>query len=244
MPEDDGGTQIISFVIEAKDKTKNKWNQLNVVESSKTQYKCLRLVEGYTYNFRVAAKNAIGTSDFLQSDSVVISRPHTVPDSPSYFGCSDKQANSCTLEWRPPLLTGGEELTGYSIDIRTAAQWTNFCQVKANLNAYKALNLEEKTEYYFRISAINRLGYSKPLAIAAPVILTKPKAIPLVAKSPMITPKKVEPEQIKSLPIPKPVPKSIPAPILVTKPAEPKNSILYSGSVPSQPKGPLVVVNK
>ena len=243
MPDYDGGNQVSSFLIEAKDKLKNKWNQLAVIESSKLQYKCLRLVEGYTYSFRVAAKNMVGTGDFLLSDSVVISRPHTVPDSPSYFGCSDKQANSCTLEWRSPLLTGGEELTGYSIDIRTTAQWTNLCQVKANLNAYKALNLEEKTEYYFRISALNRLGSSKPLAMAAPVVLTKPKPIPLIAKSPMVTHKKVEPPEPPArlpVPAPKPAPKPVPASVPVTKPVESKRSILYP---PGKPEGPLVVVN-
>lgn len=245
MPEDDGGDPVQSFIIEIKDSVKNIWIQINSVDVSKTQLKITKLVEGVWYNFRISAGNKAGFGDCLYSDEpVFITRPASVPDPPAQLLVSDKQTNNCTLEWKPPTWTGGDDLISYFIEMRIGdnkfVQWNKVTNVKADLKAHKVLNLTENIEYHFRISATNKTGSSKPLVLSSPVVL-KPKMIPQSPAPKKIQPLKIETPQpaIPQKIVIKPMEKKPIVPIKI-KPVEIEKPAFC---VPSRPEGPLVVSN-
>ena len=68
-------------------------------------------------------------------------------------------SKSTTLNWSPPTNTGGE-LTGYIIEKRlsTTHKWEKVATVDTAVTQYTVENLKEKCEYYFRISAENKVG--------------------------------------------------------------------------------------
>jgi titin len=241
-PLDDGGDHIQSYVIDIKEKSKNKWIQLSIVDSHKLSTKALRLVEGNVYNFRIAAKNNVGLSEYLYSNDVVTSRPHTVPDSPNQLIVSDKQANSCALEWKTPIYNGGTELTGYLIDMKTNNEWTNIAKIKADLRYFQVLNLKENQEYYFRVSCLNKIGLSKPATMSTPVILKPKIATPLMPRSPLPKPKEIPPVIKTAPPTPKPAPKPVIKPIIPEK-IEIKKPIEKTLGHPGRPEGPLIITN-
>lgn len=77
----------------------------------------------------------------------------------------DVQRNSITIKWLPPKEDGGSPLTGYLIEKREASSkvWSKVDKVADFITQYCVKNLEEKTEYHFRVIAINEVGQSEPL---------------------------------------------------------------------------------
>ena len=179
---------------------------------------------------------------------VLISRPASVPDAPAQLTVSDKQSNSCTLEWKSPAWSGGEELLGYLIEtkIDKSSQWSKVANLKANFKMYKVQNLTENKEYYFRISAVNRIGCSKPCALNTPVVLKAKVIIPKLEPPPIAPPApKLEPKTLPTKPVepikkpPKIQTKLVPVKEVVKKPEPQKPTF----SVPGRPEGPLVITN-
>lgn len=82
---------------------------------------------------------------------------------------------SVTLSWKPPTEDGGSPLTGYILERResTRTTWTKLDRIGPDTLSYKALNLIEGNEYFFRVSAENKHGVSSPLETDSAV---KPKS--------------------------------------------------------------------
>ena len=121
------------------------------------------MIENNSYYFRVSAKNSIGTGNALESNpAVVIKRPPGAPDSPFPLVVSDVQVDNCTLEWKPPQWTGGEDLQGYIIERKCDADtdWKQISELPASTRKHTVQNLYEGTEYNFKISATNSMGGS------------------------------------------------------------------------------------
>ena len=57
-PVDDGGSDLLGFIVERKDGKMNTWRQPFETVSSKCE--CAGIVEGQVYTFRVIAKNKYG----------------------------------------------------------------------------------------------------------------------------------------------------------------------------------------
>lgn len=178
---DSGGSKILSYVIEAREAKRFTWYQVDTVDPTETKYKIKDLVENNAYFFRVAAKNSIGLSEYLETTTPIeIKRSQGVPDTPIPLLVSDIQSHSAMLEWKPPVWSGGNELKGYTIEMKIGddGSWSKVTDVEPSLRRYQINDLREGTEYYFRLSAYNDIGSSKPLELNRPVIpkrqLTKP----------------------------------------------------------------------
>ena len=80
-----------------------------------------------------------------------------------------------TIRWKPPLYTGGLELTGYYIERRDTnyVSWIKVDRVQPSITTYCVQNLYEDSEYMFRVCAENREGRSIPITSEA-VMLGKP----------------------------------------------------------------------
>ena len=68
----DGGSPITAYVIEKRDASRTMWTGTGSVTPDKTTFLATRLFEGSEYFFRVAAENAVGTSDFVEIAKPVI----------------------------------------------------------------------------------------------------------------------------------------------------------------------------
>lgn len=58
-PEDDGGSDIIGFIVERKDAKMHTWRL--AVDTDRSKCDITGLIEGQEYKFRVSAKNKFGT---------------------------------------------------------------------------------------------------------------------------------------------------------------------------------------
>ncbi len=180
---DTGGSRIVSYIIEAREAKRALWYQLDSVDPSETKYKVKDLIENNSYFFRVVAKSSVGTSEPLESDTaVVIKRSMRVPDTPIPLLVSDIQSDFAILEWKSPAWSGGDELKGYTLEMKIgeAGSWSKVSDVEPSIKKHQVNDLLEGTEYYFRISAFNSIGQSLPLELNRPVIpkkkLLKPSA--------------------------------------------------------------------
>ena len=67
------------------------------------------------------------------------------------------------MAWEPPESDGGAPITGYIIEKRDASRtnWIKAGSVGAEVTSFKACNLYEGAEYYFRVFAENKAGTSR-----------------------------------------------------------------------------------
>ena len=68
-PKDDGGSEIIQYVVEKREASKRTWQEALKTEDLDTTIS--DLVEGQTYMFRVAAENEVGVGEFAELSQAV-----------------------------------------------------------------------------------------------------------------------------------------------------------------------------
>ena len=62
IPEDNGGSGILSYVIELRDVTQTKWRRVAIVDATTFVYRVTSLCEAEEYYVRVIARNKDGDS--------------------------------------------------------------------------------------------------------------------------------------------------------------------------------------
>ncbi|CAF4929782.1 unnamed protein product, partial [Rotaria sp. Silwood1] len=190
---DDGGAKITGYIIEGKDVNRQSWTQLESVPASETTVDIRQLKEDATYIFRIMSKNIVGLSQSIESESVTLKRPKTVPQAPVPFFVSDIDIDNCTLEWEIPKFTGGEnlEIKNFIIEQRIGdketAPWKTVAEPEAFLTSTIIRHLKEEKEYYFRIKAVNEIGQSKPTELTRPVIPRQKSIAPSAPIGPIST---------------------------------------------------------
>ncbi len=60
-PNYDGGSPITGYIIEKKDSVNAKWSKANITNITDTRFTVTGLTQDETYEFRVMAKNAVGS---------------------------------------------------------------------------------------------------------------------------------------------------------------------------------------
>uniref|UniRef100_H2YLF8 Titin n=1 Tax=Ciona savignyi TaxID=51511 RepID=H2YLF8_CIOSA len=70
-PEDDGGSELLNYVIEKRDISRMMWTTVNST-SLKTEFRISKLSEGSEYVFRVMAENNQGCSNPAETQGVVV----------------------------------------------------------------------------------------------------------------------------------------------------------------------------
>ncbi|KAJ4429601.1 hypothetical protein ANN_21787, partial [Periplaneta americana] len=88
------------------------------------------------------------------------------PSAPTNLSVADITSKSVTLQWGPPLTTGGTELTGYIVEMRleSAKTWTKVVTLEPTITQHCIENLKEKSELFFRVYAENSMGLSPAAA--------------------------------------------------------------------------------
>ena len=118
--KDDGGAEMIGYVVERRDASRNVWQRVGYNDASTFTYTATGLIEDASYHFRVLAENSVGMSPPLTTvDAIVAKSPYTRPDTPE-GPLLTKVASSTSIDctWQPPMSDGGTTLTGYLIQRR------------------------------------------------------------------------------------------------------------------------------
>jgi predicted phage tail protein len=113
------------------------------------------LVNGTPYYFRVTAVNKAGES---QPSRGVPAVPVTVPGPPGGLTATAADAK-VTLAWSAPASDGGSPVTGYDLYVGTTAHFTGRAPLaKVTGTAVTVTGLANGTTYYFRATAVNKVG--------------------------------------------------------------------------------------
>lgn len=74
-PEDDGGSPILGYIVQKKEKGSPYWTNAVHVPSKATSTTVPDLTEGQEYEFRVIAQNAAGQSEPSEPSDLVCCKP-------------------------------------------------------------------------------------------------------------------------------------------------------------------------
>lgn len=179
-PLDDGGAPIDYYIVEKMDTETGRW--LPAGKSREPNAEIANLVPGQEYKFRVMAVNTHGESEPLECDDKIIAKnPFDEPGKPGTPEATDWDKDHVDLKWTPPKDDGGSPITGYVVEKREKGtdKWIKGAEVpagpgqecKATVN-----NLDENTEYEFRVRAINAAGPGEP-SDASQGVVTKPRKL-------------------------------------------------------------------
>ncbi|KAG8012533.1 Titin [Nibea albiflora] len=157
-PAKDGGSPIIGYHLERKEKNSILWTKLNKFVIPEARFKTSGLEEGIEYEFRVFAENIAGLSSSSKiSDCYVARDPCDPPGKPEAVVITRE---NITLQWEKPKYDGGSTITGYTVEKKELpdGRWmkANFTSVIEN--QFTVTGLTGGESYEFRVTAKNGAG--------------------------------------------------------------------------------------
>jgi len=166
-PASDGGSAITGYEVTSY---AGGVAQGTIAVGNVTESTVSGLVNGTTYTFRVAAKNAAGTGPQSSASNAVT--PLAVPDAPANVTASPG-AGQATVGWSAPF-NGGSAITGYVVTryVGGVEQGTTSLGVVTQTTVS---GLANGTTYTFRAAAVNALGTGAQSAASNPVT---PRTVP------------------------------------------------------------------
>ncbi|KAL3252348.1 hypothetical protein MRX96_017667 [Rhipicephalus microplus] len=182
-PKDDGGCDILHYVVEKKDLDSGIWTP--VAETMGTTVKAERLANQHQYHFRVKAVNKEGDSPYATTkDAITAKNPFDQPNKPAPPEVTDWDADHVDLEWRAPR-DGGAPITGYVVEKRNKGSplWEEAARVPGDATKATVPHLKEGEEYEFRIIALNKAGPSEPSDPSKSVVAKPRKLAPSLDKA-------------------------------------------------------------
>ncbi|EZA47270.1 Titin [Ooceraea biroi] len=213
-PENDGGTPITDYIIEAKETSKKTWQKITSTKGDVTNAMISDLKTDVSYNFRITAKNSVGTGlPYTAEEAITVGkRPKikkltensiyallgifpstkmvvvkTPPSCPLNVRATNVTSKSVTLTWSPPATTGGSELTGYIIEKRPLiGKGARWTKVVTLDATTQQYCIEnlKESEFLFRIFAENSVGLSTPTN-SEPVTLKTHANVPSPPTAPL-----------------------------------------------------------
>uniref|UniRef100_A0A668AQP5 Titin n=1 Tax=Myripristis murdjan TaxID=586833 RepID=A0A668AQP5_9TELE len=179
-PTNDGGSPVIGYHLERKEKNSILWTKLNKLVIPDARFKTTGLEEGIAYEFRVSAENIAGVSTLSKiSDCYVARDPCDPPGKPETVVLTREHV---TLQWAKPQYDGGSTITGYVIEKRDLpdgrwmkANFTNVIETQ-----FTVTGLTGGQSYEFRVTAKNGAGVwstpSESTTITAQDVIEAPTA--------------------------------------------------------------------
>ena len=160
-PERDGGAPVTGYMLEHRSGPDGKWTRVNDTPVTDLQHTIGNLALTTRYEFRVAAMNMKGMSDFSQISPEIMTVVH-IPDQPGRPEV-DVIGTSVCLQWTAPFSDGGADITEYRV-MCCMSDKTEYISVSADANAEPLISytirnqLKPYTEYRIAVTAVNRMG--------------------------------------------------------------------------------------
>nr|XP_046249157.1 titin-like [Scatophagus argus] len=179
-PARDGGSPIIGYHLERKEKNSILWTKLNKLVITDARFKTSGLEQGIEYEFRVFAENIAGLSPPSKTSECYVARdPCDPPGKPEAVVITRE---NITLQWAKPRYDGGSTITGYVVEKKELpdGRWmkTNFTNVIDN--QFTVTGLTGGQSYEFRVTAKNGAGVwsmpSESVTIVAQDVVEGPTA--------------------------------------------------------------------
>ncbi|OON23516.1 fibronectin type III domain protein [Opisthorchis viverrini] len=182
---------VLGYVVERRDGQRRTHFGCPIrLEGAKTlSTRVTDLKPGIEYVFRVSSHNAVGPSEPLLSEPIVLKTPFGVPDAPvGPLNCSDITDSSLTLKWQPPLEDGGLPLKRYQLEIKDVghpAGWVPLTSVPENVLSYVVSGLQPGFAYRFRVRAVNDEGPGEWLETEKSIPFCRPTTNPSEPVAPL-----------------------------------------------------------
>uniref|UniRef100_A0A8C2FGS8 Titin n=1 Tax=Cyprinus carpio TaxID=7962 RepID=A0A8C2FGS8_CYPCA len=157
-PVSDGGSAILGYHLERKEKNSILWTKINKILIQDTRFKTSPLEEGIEYEFRVYAENIVGIGNCSKiSEGCVARDPCDPPGTPVPVIVT---RHSVKLRWTPPEYDGGSLVTGYVVEKRDLPEgrWMKASFANILETEFTVTGLIEDCKYDFRVIARNGAG--------------------------------------------------------------------------------------
>jgi predicted phage tail protein len=173
-PASDGGSPVSGYIVFQGTSPGGETDApVNGSLITGTSYTVTGLTNGSTYYFTVVAINAVGQSPPSAEASAI---PVTVPGAPAGLTVTSGNAQ-VTLSWAAPASDGGSPVTGYNLYAGTTADFNGRAPVaEVTGTVVMVTGLVNGTTYYFRVTAVNRVGEGPASTEAKAVPVTVPGA--------------------------------------------------------------------
>uniref|UniRef100_A0A8C4UE62 Titin n=1 Tax=Falco tinnunculus TaxID=100819 RepID=A0A8C4UE62_FALTI len=181
-PASDGGSEILGYVLEKRDKEGIRWTRCNKRLISELRYRVTGLIENHDYEYRVSAENAAGLSEpSPPSTYYKACDPIYKPGPPNNPKVVDVTRSSVFLSWGKPIYDGGSEIQGYIVEKCDVSdgEWAICTPPTGIKNTHMEVEkLVEKHEYKFRICAVNKAGVGEHADVPGSVIVEEKMEAP------------------------------------------------------------------
>ncbi len=162
-PPNDGGSAITGYLVRVLDSAGAQLGALRPAGATATSLVVTGLTNGSSYQFQVAATNAVGTGPNSALSTVVI--PATVPGASVIATAASRAAGgaiTATAHWNTPTTNGGSAVTGYVVRaLRMSATGTVLATMTSAAQPASARQLTmtlQTGNYRFTVQAINEAG--------------------------------------------------------------------------------------
>uniref|UniRef100_A0A8B9QM34 Titin n=1 Tax=Apteryx owenii TaxID=8824 RepID=A0A8B9QM34_APTOW len=162
-PVNDGGSKIIGYHLERKERNSILWSKLNKTPIPDTKFKTSGLEEGLEYEFRVYAENIVGIGKASRASECYTA--HDPCDPPGRPEPIIVTRSSVTLQWKKPVYDGGSKITGYVVEKKELpdGRWMKASFTNVIDTQFEVTGLIENQRYEFRVIARNAAGvFSEP----------------------------------------------------------------------------------
>ena len=166
-PEDDGGTEIVKYVVEEMNMNEGGgWTEVAEAGPNEKKVKVDGLKTGDKYRFRVKAVNKLGQSSpcEMKGGEICIKDPWGPPSAPGTPNILDWGPDFCDVSFAIPESDGGKQISHYQVEMKEN-KMDNFTvgpvftakevQEKQGMIFAKIRNLTEGYQYQFRVKAVN-----------------------------------------------------------------------------------------
>uniref|UniRef100_A0A8C6VAA3 Titin n=1 Tax=Naja naja TaxID=35670 RepID=A0A8C6VAA3_NAJNA len=184
-PINDGGSRILGYHLERKERNSILWTKVNKTIIQDTHYKATNLEENIEYEFRVSAENIVGVGKASKVSECYVARDACDPP-----GCPEAivvTRSAITLQWTKPEYDGGSKITGYVVEKRDLpdGRWMKASFTNITETQFTVTGLTEDQRYEFRVIARNAAGaVSKPSDSTGPITAKDEVELPRISMDP------------------------------------------------------------
>ena len=158
-----GGAEIMEYVIESTSGD-GLWDVLREVDGTTTEWQHRNLEPASTWTYRVKAVNEAGTG--LASATATATTEAIRPDPPTYVRATADGTSEILVTWRAPEYEGGADILHYRVEMSTDGLSWHESPVEVESEAFRHMDLDPASTWYYRVSAVNAVGPSDPSEIA------------------------------------------------------------------------------